>query len=62
MLRFYVPPPYGGGVGGHIVFSADPVSVGIGIGVDTCLHSISLLNGQILDKLTKIYHWEEEKC
>ena len=50
----------GGGVGGggHIVFSADPV----GVGVATCLHSISLLNGQILAKLTKIYHWEGEKC
>ena len=44
----------GGGVGGHIVFSADPV----GVGVATCLHSISLLNGHILAKLTQIYHWE----
>ena len=41
---------------GHIVFSADPVSVA------TCLHSISLLNGQILAKLTQIYHLEGEKC
>ena len=48
------------GGGGHIVFSADPV--GIGVGVATCLHSISLLNGQILAKLTQIYHWEGEKC
>ena len=50
----YVPPTMGGGGGaggGHIVFSADPV------GVATCLHSISLLNGQILAKLTYIYHW-----
>ena len=47
-------PHHGGG--GHIVFSADPV------GVATCLHSISLLNGQILAKLTQIYNWEEEKC
>ena len=47
--------PHGGG---HIVFSADPVS----IGVSTCLHSISLLDGQILVKLTQIYHWEGKKC
>ena len=34
----YVPPPWGGGVGwGHIVFSADPV----GVGVASCPHSIS---------------------
>ena len=45
---------------GHIVFSADPV--GVGVGVATCLHSISLLNGQILAKLTQIYRWEGEKC
>ena len=45
-------------MGGHIVFSADSV----GVGVATCLHSISLLNGQILAKLTQIYHWEGEKC
>ena len=57
----YVPPPHHhptmgrGWGGGHIVFSADPV------GVATCLH-ISLLNGQILAKLTQIYHWEGEKC
>ena len=44
--------------GGHIVFSADPV----GIGVACCPHSISLLNGHILAKLTQIYHWEGEKC
>ena len=43
---------------GNIVFSADPV----GVGVVTCLHSISLLNGQILAKLTQMYHWEGEKC
>ena len=45
-----------GGGGEHIVFSADPV--GFGVGVATCLHSISLLNGQILAKLTQIYDWE----
>ena len=40
----------GGGMGkGHIVFSADPV----GVGVATCLHSVSLLNGQILPNLHK---------
>ena len=38
----------GGGGGEHIVFSADPV------GVATCLHTISLLNGQILAKHTNI--------
>ena len=43
--------------GGHIVFSADPVSVGVA----TCLHSISLLNRQILAKLTQVHHWEGEK-
>ena len=40
----------GGGGGGHIVFSADPI--GVGVDVATCLHSISLLNRQILAKLT----------
>ena len=51
--------PQNGRVGwgaGHIVFSAD------GVGVGTCLHSILLLNGQILAKLTQIYHREGEKC
>ena len=56
----------GGGGGGHIVFSADPVGVGVGgsfgVGVAICLHSISFSNGQILAKLTQIYHWEREKC
>ena len=47
---------------GHMVFSADPVgvNVGVGVAVATCLHSISLLNGQILAKLTQIYHWAQE--
>ena len=45
--------------GGHIVFSADPVGVGgggggVGVGVATCLHSIALLNGQILAKRINI--------
>ena len=39
-----------------IIFNADPV------GVATCLYSISLLNGQILARLTQIYYWEGEKC
>ena len=53
-------PHYGawGGGGGHFVFSVDPV----GVCVATCLHSISLLNGQILAKLTQIYHLEGENC
>ena len=51
------PPHHDGGEGGGIVFSTDPVSVGVA----TFLHSISLLNGQILAKLTQIYHWEGEK-
>ena len=47
---------------GHIVFSADPVGVGVVVGIAFCPHSISLLNGHILAKLTQIYHWEGEKC
>ena len=54
-LLLLCPPTMGVG-GGHIVFSADPVS----LGVATCPHSISLLNGQILAKLTQ-NHWEGEK-
>ena len=50
----------GGGGGAHIDFSADPV--GVGVGVASCLHSISLMNGWILAKLTQIYHWVGEKC
>ena len=34
----------------------------MGVRVVTCLHSISFLNGQILAKLTQIYHLEGEKC
>ena len=44
--------------GEHILFSADPV----GVDIASCLHSISLLNGWILAKLTQIYHWMGEKC
>ena len=40
------------GGGGHIGFSADPV--GVGVSVASCLHSISLLNGHVLAKLTYI--------
>ena len=43
--------------GGHIVFSADPV----GVGVASSPHSISLLNRHNLAKLTQIYHWEGKK-
>ena len=44
----------------HIVFSADPA--GVGISAASCLHSISLMNGWILAKLTQIYHLVGEKC
>ena len=60
VIYIYVPPPWWGGGGDILLFSADPV--GVGGSVATCLHSISLLNGQILAKLTQIYHWEGEKC
>ena len=59
-LTFGIMSPLhaGEGWGGDIiVFSADPVD----FSVATCLHSIFLLNGQILAKLTQIYHWEGEK-
>ena len=64
MTLIMYPHHVGGGGGGgqrgrgHIVFSVDPV----GVGVATCLHSISLLNGQILAKLTQIYLWKGGKC
>ena len=32
------------------------------MGIASCPHSISLLNGHILAKLTQIYHWEGGKC
>ena len=41
-----------------IVFSEDPV----GVGVASCPHSISLLNGHILANFTQLYHWEGEVC
>ena len=56
IITYLCPPIIWGG--GDIVFSADPV----GVSVTSCLHSIFLLNGQILAKLTQIYHWEGEKC
>ena len=67
---YYVPHQGGGGgwVRGHIAFSEDPVGVGISvcisvlIGVASCLHSSSLMNGWILAKRTQIYHWLGEKC
>ena len=43
--------PHQRGVGGHIVFSADPVSLA------SCLHSISLVNGWILAKHTFNIGW-----
>ena len=60
---FLCPPHQGCGGGGHIVFSADPVGGGgVGVRVASCPHTISLLNGHILAKLTQIYHWEGDKC
>ena len=48
------------GMGGRIACSGDPVGVSIGIlvgiGIASCLHSISLMNGWILARLTQIYH------
>ena len=45
----------------HIVFSEDPVGVGIsvsvGVGEVSFLHSMSLMNGWIMVKLTQIHHW-----
>ena len=42
--------------GGHTVLSADPVGVGVLVSVASCLHSISLMNGWNLAKLTQINH------
>ena len=53
---YLCPPPCGvgggGGGEGDIVFSADPVGVSVLVGVASCLHSVSLMNGWILAKLT----------
>ena len=55
---FLCPPPQWG----HIIISVDPVSVGFLVGVGILvgvafrLHSISLMNGWILAKLTQVYH------
>ena len=57
-MQIMSPPPPPPPCGAHIAFSVDPVVDGSGGGVATCLHSVSLLNGQILAKLTQIYHWE----
>ena len=56
LSTIFIMSPHHGERGRHIVFSADPVDVA------SCPHSISLLNGHILAKLTQIYHWEEKKC
>ena len=32
------------------------------VGVASCLHSIPLMNGWVLAKLTQIYYWMGEKC
>ena len=58
--RCYVP--YHRERGGHIDFIADPVGVGVLVGVASCLHSTFLMNGWILAKLIQIYHWVGEKC
>ena len=47
---------------GHIVSSANPVGVSVGVGVASCLHSSSLMNGWILAKLTQIYYWVGENA
>ena len=58
-VSLIMSPNHEGGMGGgNTVLSADPV----GVGVASCPHSVSLLNGHILAKLTQIYHWEGEKC
>ena len=54
--KIFMSPHHGGW--GDIVFSEGPV----GISIASCLHSIFLLNGQILAKLTQIYHWEGENA
>ena len=43
---------YGAG-GGHIVFSEDHVGILVNVGVASCLHSVSLINGLILANLHK---------
>ena len=57
---------WGGGGGVHIVFSVDLVGLGVGVlvdvGVASCLHSVSLINGWILAKLTQIHQWVRENA
>ena len=48
--------------GGILVFSVDPVGVGVLVGVASCLHPISLMDGWILAKLTQIYYWVGENA
>ena len=53
MLRVYLCLP-NRREGGHIAFGADPV----GVGVASCLHSITYTNGSILTKLAQTHYWE----
>ena len=49
---YYVPHQRGGG---HIVFGADPVGVGVGVSVAlSCLHDISWTGVWILTKFTRM--------
>ena len=56
------PQPKGGG---HIVFGADPVGVGVCVGVGVRVASfpcvIFLTDGRILTKLAQIHYWEGGK-
>ena len=56
----YVPHWRGGG---HIVFGADPVGVGVSVGSVTlpCLHDISWTGGWILIKCAWMYYWDMTK-
>ena len=47
--------------GGHIVFGADPVGVGVRVSVGvtlSCLHDISWTSGWILTKFAWMKHWD----
>ena len=46
----------GGGGGGWGREGGERIADPVGVGVFSCPHSISLLNGHILAKLTQIYH------
>ena len=54
---FMFPQPKGR----HTAFGADPISVGVGVGIAHCLHSISWTNKWILTKLTQTHYWEGGK-